>query len=818
MKESDSANSTQKDAPMEDTLIKDIKDDDDNVNGTLSNAQSGCPSNTEVSNTGKNAKMVVQWYFKAADTPSHELLELECSQGFTKGLYNVIVGVSVDSLTISRIESITFTIKIDYLEMSEIIKGHNLAALCVSGNGINKWKLHHQVDRLTDDETTTITMEIRTSASSYPDPEAGYLDLHFVELHQVTPWTHTDESDLIRHQPYLWSIDVNNTYRYSAETEEWSKIIFIHDMSGDGRVGATLSQTRTYIHLELWDTSNPAESDTNSCRNPDDDAPHQRPYHPVRIAGIDIAVEGLSQKYNTWDLSLSWDGSHVALLDTRALKILGSKENHTSLFAIYDCQPGPFSSTAVSSLLPPSPSASPMTLSLSNHYQHCPGLQEFHGYGKFHITAIKDQDIKNELFMAWDMESIRVYSAFGDWKLLHILSFATSFYFDPVLACHGRHFAWSSGLDGVISIWDIDQGSLVHVLLNQQKTSFHYVKASISQDGSMLAIYRNRMITVHWMATGAAFGSYTMPGEPVAFYNLHFINGGTQLMLLSEHHDRDIGWGRIGIILDVSTMCVANKFVDMYGCSPRYSESATDQNPFIGHGSKLDLIRLDDCVVQQFSHGRQDCHDQCINNLTPLAEQPTEYISPNGLHFQAKRHPPGVDADLQSIIVLVSNGDAEPVKKLVLPSLSSKSHILWTYLDAVFLAHTRQFVVTTTFYHVILWDMPTTMEDDFELILFWQLKEDSAWGMCNHHQLYAWEIETAEKNNPIYGTVIQPCRNQIFCKETSLYFLFGMYYYGSLFACADETFKSVILRYINTHINSYPDQKDHEMAVMYTIC
>ncbi|KAF9178973.1 hypothetical protein BGZ51_007342, partial [Haplosporangium sp. Z 767] len=732
MKENDSTNSTQKDAPMEDTLVKDIKDDDGDTNGTLSNAQNGCLSDTEVSNT------VSRWYFDAdsettermtAGTPSQRPVLLMCSEGFqtpahinvntrltcwvidldgdNNDTYNVILGVSIDKTTISRIKSITFTfsggggggagIK------SEIINGRNLAALCASENGVNRWKLHHQLLPPKDSTRTVIAMEIRTSATSYLNPEAGYLDLHFIELHQVTPWTHTDD---------------------------------------------------------------------------------------------DLA----------WGLSLSWDGSQVALLDASALRTPNKYFARAGLFTVYNCYSASSSSAKLSS--PPSSSPeSSMALSISSRPQHCPDLQGFQGYGKFHITAIKDQDIKNELFMAWDMESVQVYSAFGDWKLLHTLSFPESTYYNPVLACHGHHFAWNSELDDVVSIWNIDQGSLVHVLLNQQSTVADRIFVAISFNESMLAVYRDGLITVHWMATGAAFGSYTMPGEPVAFYNLHFINGDTQLMLHSEHRDSSVGWNRIGIILDVATMAVASYLPDIDSFSPRYSETTTNQSVTLMHGAKLDLFRLDDWIVRPLSLGQQNCVDQCVTKLSPLSQQPMKYTSPSGLRFRAKRYPSGVDADSQSFIVLAFDENGDPVQKLVLPPPPSKSRILWTYESAVFLARAQQFVVTASQF-IMVWSVPATLEGDFELILIW----------CMDPHLHIRRIYFHEEDIPPGGDTLRPCRNQAFCKETAAPFLFGLSLTGYFIAGTDESCRNAILRYVNTHINSYPDPEDYTKGVMRTIC
>ncbi|KAF9191479.1 hypothetical protein BGZ50_009350 [Haplosporangium sp. Z 11] len=835
-------------APVNNTSDKNAKGDD-GVSNTSINALSEHSIDMDVTEYD-----TPRWRFKVAESAkgkgmdedifSNEPMMLNCSEGFQKparipastrftswsvelseddkGLYDIVLGVAVADLKVLHVESIIFTVEVkDLFPRNEAI----IPFVGSADSTFAKWKFHNQFNKYFHADKLTITMEIRMSAFPDESTDAGALELHFIELRPVTPGIRIDDPSLTIYRPYLWSIDVNSNTKpvESEKIDALLKTIISYDISADGRVAAILVVTDTCLFLQLWDIDISSDSGV---------------LHSAPATEIEVALEGEGQLWaHFWGLSLNWDGSQLVLFDARALYLEGLPQNQPSIFEVYCIQPAssPVSSTtqrtATSTTLPPS-SASSGVLSPSDCYQHCPDLKGFSGYGKFHTTALEHQNITDELFIAWTNDSVKVYSAFGQWQHLRTLSFAGSNCVNPVLACYGPHLAWIPEKNDVISIWDIDQGSLVHVLLSHQPIKEYGMKAAFSHDGTMLAIYRDGLVTVHWMATGAVFGSYRMPEQADDIYGFHFINNDTQLMTHLKCRDKDIAWGPVALILDVVSMTVVDRYLNMGYLSQIYHSDGSDSSRIASYnGSKLDIICLSDRIVQPYSYQQHDCKWGC-DGWSPFDQQPMEYISPCGLHFQAEPYPKGFKIASHSIVVSVSSRGCGPVQKLVVPMTPISLRGYWVYEHAAFLGRTQQFVVVTSS-SIMLWSLPKTMGGDFELLLFWVIMEDdeiervikdgSFWNVCDeHHQLHAQlsyrNIDETWLSLFNFNIDLRPRRSRVFRQQDARYFLTGLLGIIEIFREADETCKRAILRYVNTHVNTYPIPEDCTKSVMGMIC
>ncbi|KAG0251863.1 hypothetical protein BG011_007344 [Mortierella polycephala] len=480
---------------------------------------------------------------------------------------------------------------------------------------------------------------------------------------------------------------------------------------------------------------------------------------------------------------------------------ISSRKTQPSIFEVYKYQA---EYVAKNLVLEPSTIHQSWCLSAVGIQKRSAGLEGFHGYGKFHTIAPKDQDVEKQLLVVWNRDSVQVFCIHDQWTLLNKISFAESVCTNPLRVCHGRHFAWTFLENDVVSFWDMDHESLVHVILRQQSDTQGDTYVDISQDESRAAICRDGLVTVHEMETGMEIGTYKLPGQPAKFESLHFISGDTQLMMSFCREDKNIGCERKGVILDVASMAVVNKYNVLDSYSPYFIPGATSNQLVLSHhGSKLDLIALNDKIIQPYSNQDQDCNDQCIKAPFRLRGQEKVFDSPCGLRFHVERRSPTKhhvkNSDSQSIVVLMSTGEETLIEKLVLPPAPSRMRGLWTYKHAVILARKRQFVVESSKY-IMIWNLPKTMAEDLELILVWETKPDQApeediWGVCEHHQLYDLQRSTSAPY----------IRSQAFCEKTGDQFLGGIKFVIGIYAMANETCKKAILRYVNTHINSGSD-------------
>ncbi|KAG0251861.1 hypothetical protein BG011_007342, partial [Mortierella polycephala] len=356
-------NTSDKDAKADDDAIDNLSnaqsEEDDGVNNTLFNALSEHSVDVDVAEYDSvidalacvpiedmfpQPRRTPQWRFKVdesaegknmdKDVFSDEPMMLSCSEGFQKparipsstrftgwsvelskndeGLYDIILGVAIADLKVSHIESIIFTV--------EIISGRNLSSMCSAGSTFAKWKFHNQFHKYLHADKLTITMEIRISTFPHDSIDAGALGLHFIELRPVTPGIHTDDSSLTIHRPHLWSIDVNSNGE-SVESEMADallKTIVTYNISNNGKVAAILAATDTCLFLQIWDID--VSSDSGIL-------------HSAPAAEIEIALEGDGQLWkHFWGLTLTWDGSQVALFDARALYLEDLPQNQPSIF------------------------------------------------------------------------------------------------------------------------------------------------------------------------------------------------------------------------------------------------------------------------------------------------------------------------------------------------------------------------------------------------------------------------------------------------------------------------------------------------------
>ncbi|KAG0255757.1 hypothetical protein BG011_004955 [Mortierella polycephala] len=323
-----------------------------------------------------------------------------------------------------------------------------------------------------------------------------------------------------------------------------------------------------------------------------------------------------------------------------------------------------------------------------------------------------------------------------------------------------------------------------------------------------------------------------MPEQADDIYGFHFINNDTQLMTHLKCRDRDIAWGPIALILDVASMTVADRYLNMGYLSKIYHPDGSTSSRIASYnGSKLDIIRLSDRIVQPYSYQQYDCEWGC-NDWSPFHQQPMEYISPCGLHFQAEPYPQGFKIASHSVTVSVSSRGCNPVRKLVVPLMPKSLRGYWVYEHAAFLGRTQQFVVVTSS-SIMLWSLPKTMDDDFELILFWVIMEDdevvrvikngSFWNVCGkHHQLHA-QLSYSSTDEAWFGPFnfkidLHPGRSQVFRQQDTQYFLMGLLSIIEIFKDANETCRGAILRYVNTYVNTFPIPKEYTKSIMGMIC
>ncbi|KAI1295236.1 hypothetical protein EDD11_007885 [Mortierella claussenii] len=151
--------------------------------------------------------------------------------------------------------------------------------------------------------------------------------------------------------------------------------------------------------------------------------------------------------------------------------------------------------------------AQPSTL---DEMEVCKGLRGFYGHAKFHTFPVNETDNEmKERYVTCEGTTLAIYDIHGGWSLLSTLTLAVERNLEAalgfILSVRGRYFAWT-GDRGVVSIWDLTTRKQISYI--QVESSMMGCYASLSKDGSMVAISMKGCISVHETISGVKLGDY----------------------------------------------------------------------------------------------------------------------------------------------------------------------------------------------------------------------------------------------------------------------------------------------------------------------
>ncbi|KAF8924781.1 hypothetical protein BGZ58_001431 [Dissophora ornata] len=482
------------------------------------------------------------------------------------GLYEVILAISTDGLQLDRIESITLTSCTNFkgsisAPLSEIITNKNLRKIVTPGSDVTLLRLqqHYEVD--SDDEycdgrqETRFVLEIVMNALAHPFP--GYLDVHYMKLQAFRAEQPVLDPHIKTHRPFVWSL---NALRGKPENSEMSerrpKTFLDFAVSGDGTHVALLTAADTMLFLDLWDVgslglSNNLTSMTETQRT----VTACESFSPLPRASVRIPIPLLSSMSRLYyAASVSWDASQIALLDsTDDIAALSGLRTRESSFVVYDYTEG----RRLQSRLRP-----------ATNYQHIPGLEKFCGFGKFHTLTTSDRAADSEHFVTCDGVQVRVYTTHQQWNHIRSINltprpparagmkFTQSIQkVDPFIiferrrlikSLKGRLFAWSGNPDNMVSVYDIETGSVISSFRNIPPQSRMGIAgcgaaAEFSSSGASLVTTSRGTLNVYNTTEGRLMGTYEIPGWHVEIFTVRFIRGDTQILVETLGNNEEYG-------------------------------------------------------------------------------------------------------------------------------------------------------------------------------------------------------------------------------------------------------------------------------------
>lgn len=623
------------------------------------------------------------------------------------------------------------------------------------------------------------------------------------------------------HRPFLWSLNVNQGhYPEDDKKVKKGKEILHFAISGSGSHAATLSCADRYLLLDLWDIRDPAELSIISGQSGVDPSQHAvqaGPYTPKSCAGIHVPFRKVTK--GAIDVSISWDASQVALVDSSAVHLSADERaTYRSIFRV-------FQHFTDRSLTPGTAPPGRGNLVPATTYQHNPQLRNFLGRGKFHISSRKSPKVKKELFIACDGQAVHVFGVHQSWTHRHTILLdlpqEKDLYSSRLFSgLRFRYFAWSNESNEV-SVWDVEDGSLVSFFTWPEHLGHRRFEGrtpiTFSDDGSILLMCQKGYITTNWTTSGTLLNSFMVPDQEYYQFirDLQFIRGGSQIIVNMSFQDAEYGRGEFGLILDSVNMSVLDRFSIPGDYFAQHSPVVgSGQYLVAAHNSNLDLLRLDDRVVRPFSKSVPKC-GRCTDLVRPWTLR-SDYTSPAGLQFKAVICQAAVgagtlttqgkeDRGLTTVVVTVT--DRNGVLSVQKPAIPVRGYDM-RHINAVFLDSCSRLVIRSHQF-LMIWGLPTTLEGDLTLLLAYKA-ERIHWRVCRHQQVYAQDYMAEEM---VWCMPVE----RPFSRRNSTRFLDGVITLIDIFRGTTGACRNEVLRYIGRHINSYPNPDDPTESVLAKI-
>ncbi|KAK3839302.1 MAG: hypothetical protein JOS17DRAFT_179074 [Linnemannia elongata] len=746
--------------------------------------------------------------------------------------YDIVLGVSTQNLNIDSIESILFCFEqvqsmndgIEY----EVIQPPELKRLSLMDSltednekdpKVLKWKLFNRCYGYNDG------VGIDFNFSTWPElpVEFGSLDLHFVELCVNSPALYKTDPLYREHcQHSSWLIDVNRSgcAEYDGLTEELKRVEFCRH-SGDGRSAVIKTVVGEAEYLEVWDLENqdPASKGTRyfkeeggvliSGNNGGSEKAPAKPYHAVPVAWMPLASGQV-------DFSLSWDGSLLSVTENLPAVAEHDKASdtppkpHQSRFAVYQC--GRHNDRT-------SEKTSSRNIFIRQDVERtCQGLKEYNGSGVFHMVDKSNPDPKDELFITYNGVFIDVYSAFEDWTPLRRISVDSTIIdciqntsvFDCVVndQLRGRYITICS--DAVAFTFDIVLGTQVSFTSTPTFEELYFMcsYASMSEDGSLIAIPRMRGLSIYRTETWTLHGSYDFhdigPEERVSTVN--FVCDDSMLSVCISPSFNSYMQLTPGYLLDVATMKRVDRVApDGRECwSVKYMDGSVQGLSYMGC-TTVRHMRLEDRAYHSTPGSPTRCTNQC-QDPDLHDQEDIEGTSTSGLHFKAETTETYIGSHLKrekrySLTATMTDTTSSLAKQMVVPLPDGAFIHKKSFVSAY------RYLLVETSSILMVWSVPTTFEGDFRLQVVLDVPDFYNFWICPHGYIRcrheeAGDIEE-EGDIEFLNHIMHPISN-----TATKFLLDGLRTAVEVYEFAEPGVKQDILRFYGGYLNYYPLQDD----------
>ncbi|KAG0228107.1 hypothetical protein BGX31_006717 [Mortierella sp. GBA43] len=747
-------------------------------------------------------------------------------KGLKVGPNTITIGISLGNMNVNCLESVTFSVGsgTPSYDSPEVISPQVIKDLsATSGSDVVMIELDRRLEVTIDNvQSLQINMEIVLATNKQPATNGDYVELHYLDLRAYDPHGSIKGPFSL---PHLWSIKVDHEKGSDVTNTSQPAELSCFAISGNGNFVATLSVKGNYLQLDLWDLQLNDKSVvsqagiTGAEMDGDNYSEHRSPCAqsliPLSLVNDHSFIPVLGMVDDSFTISVSWDGSMVALM-------IHTKQHINGTFQALKIDRNPEKTPA--SGLPVLTSLGPIAFN-----KLCPKLEAFCGFGKFHI---KDQNRNNELFITCDGVSVDIYSVIGAWNHVRGIKLSVN---SPIPnpkslidGLRGHYFGWLNE-DDIVLICD----------LNSRIVSYseepYCSRVIFSSDGSKMVFQAGNTFTTRWTRSGTELSSATIPHNIIGGVDFAFLENDDRIIIPTGISNEHNGRGIPGVILDATNFStVGMAYVPIARLQHLQSGGTHSQYLYTSSRSTLRLTSLKDVMDPPKLPSSYQCDRRCFTELSAtevlddmLGESLDGPLSlTSGLTFSVKylRVPSrrSQEPGLRSVSVWLSDGQGEPREVLLIPPIDTinipKSDQQY---DVAFDLPNLQMIVFTGTY-VMVWRVPTTLDENFMLLLAWStpispiqtpggdysLLNEVA--HCSHGHQY---IRVLQNRNLV--DTLRLHSDDAFGPYPSQ-FLNGIPVLVEMFSTGDSDFRQLVLSYIGRYLNRYSPGDD--ASIMFKIC
>ncbi|KAG0375323.1 hypothetical protein BGX24_009247 [Mortierella sp. AD032] len=673
-----------------------------------------------------------------------------------KSHYDIVLGVSTKNLNLDAVEVIIITIqhKIgdNSTANSEVITPQELIRLCSIGaqgdadrasaageegstsceittmapdEPCFRWKLYEKLIHLGEEEPVQLVVEVKTWQGESTD--YGSIKLHYTEILNESQAFYMDDPMYREHMPFIYTIDINRTGCPLLDAlPEGPKRITDYIISGDVSRVLVITVAGDHQLLQLWDF----------------------------VEGLVAWMQLPIANETAYDYCLSSDGSQLVCIDLGGLDGGSDKEEEKgegeeeapkqNSTAFYEVD---IDYTRV----PPGVIAGCGFLRF-NVEKICPKLKGLSAKASFHNhNVVFDTKYINrdEEFVTCDGVTIEVYSTFKKWKHLRSIvmdptrnapKFATNVLNALRNNLRNSHLAMRDHDAHQVSTWDINQGIRLSSYTNLTNEQMENVNdcASVSLDGSLIAIPDKHQVDIFLTATWTLVANYTFRGmeHNPSTRTVQFIFSENIMVALDYQHLPFYQSNR-GFILDANRVSLVEDYITE-GRDTFWTVFNSMEIPLaicIG-ASQLSLFSLEDRTVLSPTRLKKRCCESC-HSIESFQDQGfAEATAPSGLRFKAERSTTpiilhGRREDFPVLVVTVSDKNDQSIERMSIALPKSLKFLSATFVNQY------SYLLISFEKLVMVWNAPTSPQDTFTLQLVLAVDHPAAnWKVCPHRQVF----------------------------------------------------------------------------------